>query len=170
MVRGAVNRLLVGGLLAVLGCGGGAGGADGGSPGTGGTGTGASGAGGAPALDPTPFLGAWTETTTIVATGACANLVDPLTTTAPITVTRGAASDLLRAETTGASCAIPLDLVSSNQATLASSKQCTYASATYDFSAWTMTVNGNAGTESASGTLMGSGINCPVMLTATFSR
>jgi len=176
----ALKRGAVGIIVAVisLGCSGGGGGADAANPGTGGStgGAGVGGTGGSSSLDPTPFLGTWSETTTITVSGACANLIDPVTTTVPIAVTSGApSSDPLPTETTEPSCAIPLNLVSGTQATLKSPKQCIYSSGsgsvTYNFSAWTMTVSGNTGTESASGTATLAGVgNCPVSMTATLSR
>jgi hypothetical protein len=168
----AWKAVVLGGVFLTLGCSGGGGAADGGSPGTGGTG-GGGGTGGAGAIDPTPFLGSWTETATFTFTDACANLVEPATFTGPITVTAGSSSALIR---TDDSCSIPLNVTSASQATLARATQCSIppvsglSGGTVAFSAWTLAISGNTGTETASGTFSVQAIVCPVSVSATLAR
>jgi hypothetical protein len=178
MLRRALG-VVFGGVFVTAGCGGGGGIADAGNPGVGGTGVGGlgggaggagagGGAGGASAIDPTPFLGNWTEMLTATGSGLCANAT-PVT--GPVVVTAGTSSDLVRTEPGTGGCSIPLNLVSRTQATLARPAQCSTSLGSYDFSAWTMTIAGNAATETGAATLTLTGAGmCSITLSGTLSR
>jgi hypothetical protein len=164
-------------MLLWLGCGGngsggpidnrGLGGASGGSTG----GASGGGTGGKSSVDATPFLGAWTETQTLTPSGSCTGVTQSFNETGQITVSAGTSSDLIVSSSSGSSCSLPFKITGATQATLANATQCmlnvpNVGNVTVSFDAWTIAINGNAGTESGSGTLF----SCPFSMTGTLTR
>jgi hypothetical protein len=168
-------------VLLALGCGGSGAGGDAGHQGAGGTNGGAGGTngggasggvGGRSAIDPTPFLGAWTDAQTIALSGTCAGVGQSVTQTEQITVSTGTSSDLI-VSLSGGACSLPFTITSSSQATLAGATPCMLSvtgvgTVTATFNTSTITISGNNGTEVASGTVFGP--SCPFNLTGTLTR
>jgi len=170
--------VFMGSVLLALGCGGSGTGGDAGNQGTGGSnggGTGgrAGGAGGRSSIDPTPFLGAWTQAQTFTLSGSCAGIVPSAAQTTAITVSAGTSSDLVMSSSPDDGCSYPFRITSATEATLVKTTQCTVnggslGNVTGTFDTWTITVSGNAGTESGAGAI--SSPACPFSMTGTLSR
>ena len=118
------------------------------------------------------FTGTWEVIGTRTGTCSDGSTATPVSSTGQVLVTEGTTSDLVRAGKTAMACPIPLN-VSGNRATLGGTATCTDDDGnTLQFLTWTLTVDGDSGSETGTATVAipAAGGSCNLSFSATLTR